>query len=89
MNRQEQTELKPRPCKYCEVPIVMIMTERGRFTPCLPAEVRRFGSEALPKGTYFDIKGRRYDEMDAPNATVLYRSHWSDCPGAKEARHKR
>ncbi len=78
-----------KPCKYCHVPILMLLTAGGKFTPCEPGAVVRDGSAPPPKGKYYDLKGNHYDAVDVPCKVSVYRSHWGDCPGAKEARRPR
>jgi hypothetical protein len=66
----------------------MIMTPNRKWHPVAAHPVKRMGSAPLDKGKYLDANGDMYDESSVPNGIQVWRSHWGDCPGAKEARRK-
>ena len=78
--------MKARQCSFCPTMIAMILTKDRRWTPVEPASYKRMGSAPLAKGHYYDKLGEKYDQDSVPNGIPVYRSHWGDCPGAKEAR---
>lgn len=87
------SELSKRPCKYCDMPLVILprfnkRKQKETFVPCEAEEYMRHGSDPLPKGVYFELDGTSHNEQNAPCGVVLYRSHWADCPGADQARRK-
>lgn len=75
-------------CRYCRAPILFIETRKGRQTPVGSQEFTRQGLEALPPGRYFSDSGDCYDAAAVPAGLIVFRSHWSDCPGADKARKK-
>lgn len=76
------------PCKNCGEMISFIHTHHNRLTPVAAETVMRDGSDPLPVGMYYDAVGNLYSEAEAPVKVKLWRSHWSDCPGAKDFRRR-
>ncbi|GEM_PF-4322198 len=80
--------MKARPCTYCGTMITMIQTLNKKWSPIEPQFQKRMGSAPLVKGKYYDEQGEIYDESEVPNGIKVWRAHWGDCPGAKEAKKK-
>jgi hypothetical protein len=72
-------------CRSCGAEIRWITTSKNKKnTPCAFEKTVRHGSEPPPAGKYYDEQGDMYDAKDVPCGLVVFRSHWGDCPGAKE-----
>ena len=83
-------KLKTIPCRSCGAPIGFIETaDKHRFTPVDPVPVIRHGAEPPPEGKYYTDAGEMFEASVVPCKVPVYRSHWSDCPGADGHRRKK
>jgi hypothetical protein len=76
--------MKSRPCTFCGQPIGFITTKERKHAPVSPQVVQRMGSAPPPAGKYYDEYGELYDASEVPNGLKVWRSHWGDCPKAKQ-----
>ena len=75
-------------CKFCDTDITWIVSVNNKNVPVDSTPLIRNGSEVFADGRYFDKEGNFWQPADVPCKVPVWRSHWSDCPGAKEARRK-
>lgn len=75
-------------CKYCGVELMWLTTKKGKQTPVEPERIIRDEVDVLRPGKYYDLDGNCLDATNVPVGIVVYRSHWSDCAGANQARKK-